>query len=198
MTSGCAAVTAASPSPARVSAAVSVSPAPSPVAIPPMNKGFTSPLMGYSVRYPAGWTPTPATDIWLPDASNYWDDPVGDRIESATAGFRGTSQKLAPGQSAETWLRAYLASSPSGDCGTPEQISAGGSVGTLDLNGCNGQGRLRGRVYDYAVVVGDHGYNFTMEGDVSHDLFLAMLATVTFDPESAADNRHPGAASPTP
>jgi len=123
---------------------------------------------------------------------------VGDRIESAMAGFRGTSQKLAPGQSSEVWLKAYLASSPSADCGIPEQISAGGSVGTLDMNGCNGQGRLGGRVYDYAVVVGDHGYNFTMEGDVSHDLFLAMLATVTFDPESAADNRHPTPASSTP
>jgi len=166
--------------------------------MPALTATFTSPLMGYTVRYPAGWTPTPATTIWLPDAPNYWDDPVGDRLESATMGFRGTSQKLAAGQSADAWLKAYLASSPSADCGTPEQISAGGSVGTLDMNGCNGRGRLGGLVYDYAIVVGDHGYNFTMEGDVSHNLFLAMLATVVFDPESAADNRHPGAASSTP
>jgi hypothetical protein len=150
--------------------------------------------MGYSVRFPAGWKPTPATVPWTPDAPNYWDDPDGDRLESATMGFHGTSQKLAVGQSADAWLRAYLSSEPSTDCGTPEQISAGGSVGTLALNGCNGQGRLGGRVYDYAVVIGGRGYNFTMEGDVDHELFLAMLATVTFRPEAAIDP----SPSPTP
>src|SRR6476661_2778428 len=57
---------------------------------PPLTKTFTSPLMGYTVDYPGGWTPTTATDLWLPSASNFWDDPVGDRLESSVAGFRGT------------------------------------------------------------------------------------------------------------
>jgi hypothetical protein len=41
-------------------------------------------------------------------------------------------------------------------------------------------GRLGGRVYDVAVVVGGRSYNFTIEGQVHHAFWLAMLATVTF------------------
>jgi len=145
--------------------------------------------MGYSVMYPTGWTPTAATEAWLPGASNFWDDPVGDRLESATAGFRGTSQPLASGQTPEQWLEEYLAGSPS--CGDPEQVPVADEMGTVDLNGCAGQGRLGGRVFDVAVVSGDRGYNFTMEGEVDHAFFLAMLASVTLEPASAVDSSSP-------
>jgi hypothetical protein len=142
--------------------------------------------MGYSVAYPAGWTPAPAMELWEPQASNLWDDPVGDRIESKTAGFRGTSQALAAGQSPDEWLAAYLGSAPTG-CGEREQVPVGGETGTIDLNGCAGRGRLGGRVFDLVVVAGGRGYNFTMEGDVDHDLLVAMLATVSLDPAEAAE-----------
>ena len=56
--------------------------------------------MGYTVDYPGDWTPTPATNLWLLGASNFWDDPVGDRLESSVAGFRGTSQLVAKAESA--------------------------------------------------------------------------------------------------
>ena len=115
---------------------------------PSLTETFNSPLMGYSVRYPAGWTATPATDLWVPDAPNYWDDPVGDRLENSNTGFRGR--------------RSHLR-----------------------LNGCAGQGRLGGKVFDLVVVSGHRGYNFTMEGNVARDFFLATLATVKFDPDSA-------------
>ena len=141
--------------------------------------------MGYLVSYPAGWTPSPATEAWKPGAPNFWDDPVGDRLESATAGFRGTSQRLAAGQTAEAWLNDYLAASPR--CELSERVPVGGQIGTVDLNGCAGQGRLRGRVFDVVVVSGGRGYNFTMEGDVDKALWLAMLATVKFAPGSAVD-----------
>jgi hypothetical protein len=146
---------------------------------------FVSPTMGYSVHYPAGWEPDPATEPWLPTSANFWDDPVGDRIESEVAGFRGTSQPLAADQTGEEWLDAYFGSSPG--CGEREDVPVGDQVGTIDLNGCRGLGRLRGLVFDLAVVADGRGYNFTMEGEVDHALFLAMLATVTFDPESAID-----------
>ena len=140
--------------------------------------------MGFSVQYPKDWMPTPATQLWLPSVGNFWDDPVGDRLESPTAGFRGTSQALASGQSAEAWLTEYLGSEPA--CGVPEQVAVAGSTGTLGMNGCGGQGRLGGRVFDFVVVFGGRGYNFTMEGAVDHALFMAMLATVKFTPGSAA------------
>src|SRR5260221_12275950 len=66
----------------------------SSTAIPALTQTFTSPTMEFSVMYPAGWTVTPATKPWLPGGSNFWDDPVGDRLEGDGAGFRGTSQGL--------------------------------------------------------------------------------------------------------
>jgi hypothetical protein len=152
--------------------------------LPPLSQTFNSPLMGYTVEYPAGWMATPATDLWVPDASNFWDDPVGDRLESSVAGFRGTSQLLSKGESAEQWVRAYMALEPTG-CGKREQVPVGGQVGTIGLNGCAGQGRLGGKVFDLVVVSGNRGYNFTMEGKVDRDFLLAMLTTVKLDAKSA-------------
>lgn len=152
--------------------------------LPHLSKTFKSPLMGYTVDYPGGWTPTPATDLWLPNASNFWDDPVGDRLQSSAAGFRGTSQPLTKGEPTQQWMHDYLASEPTG-CGTREQIRVDGHAATIGLNGCAGQGRLGGKVFDVILVSGNRGYNFTMEGEVNRDLLLAMLATVKLDPPSA-------------
>lgn len=139
--------------------------------------------MGYSVGYPGGWTVTLATESWPLRKTSFWDTPDGDRLEGDGAGFRGTSQALAPGESAEDWMNQYIASSMT--CGTKEQVAIGGQIGTIDLNDCPGMGRLGGRVFDIAVVVGGRGYNFTMEGRVDRGFFLAMLAAVTFSPKSA-------------
>jgi hypothetical protein len=153
--------------------------------LPALSKTFSSLLMGFSVAYPDGWTPEPATELWEPGASNFWDDPVGDRIESDTAGFRGTSQPLTAGQTPQEWLDAYLATAPT-DCGEREEVAVGGETGTIDLNGCAGRGRLGGRVFDLVVVASGRGYNFTMEGEVDHALLVAMLATVSLEPAAAA------------
>jgi len=150
---------------------------------------FTSPTMGYSVRYPAGWTITPASQRWPLRHTSFWDTPDGDRLEGRSVGFRGTSQPLAPGESAAAWMDDYIKSSM--PCGTEEQVPVGDHTGTVDLNDCTGMGRLGGRVYDLAVVVGGRGYNFTMEGQVDHTFWLAVLATVTFTPKSATDANPP-------
>jgi hypothetical protein len=139
--------------------------------------------MGYSVNYPAGWTVTLAAEQWPLGHTSFWDTPDGDRIEGDGAGFRGTSQALAPGQSTAEWLDQYIASSM--PCGTREQVPVAGETGTIDLNDCAGMGRLGGRVFDIAVVSGGRGYNFTMEGRIDRAFFLAMLATVKFSPQSA-------------
>jgi hypothetical protein len=171
--------------PASTSGGASVSSQPSTApSHPRLSAGFQSPLMGYTVDYPAGWTATPATHVWVPGASNFWDDPVGDRLESSAAGFRGTSQLLAKGESAANWVHNYLALEPTG-CGKREQVPVNGQVATIGLNGCAGQGRLGGKVFDLVVVSGNRGYNFTMEGNVDRDLLLAMLATVKLHPLSA-------------
>lgn len=123
-----------------------------------------SPAMGYSVRYPAGWAITPASRRWALGHTSFWDTPDGDRLEGQGAGFRGASQALSSGESAATWIANYIGSSM--PCGTREQVPVGNQVGTVDLNDCPGLGRLGGRVFDLAVVVGGRGYNFTMEGAV--------------------------------
>lgn len=144
--------------------------------------------MGYTVRYPAGWTVFKASELWLQGTDDRWDAPNGDRIESRDAGFRGGSQPLLPGQTAKAWIDAYMATQLTG-CGEREEIPLAGTQATIGLNGCDGLGRLGGRVYDLVVVKGSRGFNFTMEGAVDHAFLLAILATIRFDPSSAVD-RH--------
>jgi hypothetical protein len=161
-------------------------PEPTPVPVPSFDSTFASPLMGYSVRYPSGWTTTPATSPWTAGTGDGWDAPNGDQVEGAGTGFRGGSQPLAPGQTAQAWIDAYVATQVT-DCGVREQIPLAGTQATIDLNGCPALGRLQGRIYDVVLVVGDRGYNFTMEGQVDRAYLLEMLSTIEFDPASAAD-----------
>lgn len=150
---------------------------------------FTSPTMGYTVKYPAGWTITPATQRWPLRHSSFWDTPDGDRFDGRSVGFRGSSQALATGESAATWLDDYIKSSM--PCGTQEQVAVGDHTGTVDINGCASEadhGGYGGRIYDVAVVVGGRGYNFTLEGQIDRTFWVAMLATVTFTPQSANDS----------
>ena len=184
MTVACATESSASTAAGSSAAASSSASDGASTSLPPLTHTFTSPLMGYAVDYPDGWTPVAATSPWAPGAPNFWDDPVGDRIESGSAGFRGTSQAFAEGQSSQEWLDEYLATAPT-DCGEREEVVVDGQSATIDLNGCNGLGRLGGRVFDVVMVAGDRGYNFTMEGEVDHALLLAMLATVSLDPAAA-------------
>jgi hypothetical protein len=140
-------------------------------------------MMGYSVKYPADWVVAPATAIWQRGTSDYWNDPEVDKLNGTSVEFRGTSQALAPGQTAAAWTNAYLAVSP--PCGSQEQVSIGGQTGMLDANGCSGAKPFGGLLYDLAVVAGGRGYDFAAEGNVNHAFFLAMLATVTFSPKAA-------------
>jgi hypothetical protein len=155
----------------------------SPIAVPTLSKTFTSPMMGYSLKFPADWMVIPATAIWKPGTTDYWNDPEVDKLNGKSIEFRGTSQLLAPGQTDAAWMNAYFASSP--PCGLQEQVSIGGQTGMLDANGCPGAHPFGGLLYDLVVVAGGRGYDFAAEGNVDHAIFLALLATVTFSPKSA-------------
>lgn len=177
---------APTPRPASERITPAPTPEPSPIEIPPLTETLRSKMMGYSVRVPAHWTIYPAAAPWLPGETDFWDEQNGDRAESRFAGFRGGSQPLLPGQTADDWTRAYVGDQPA-DCGTREEVPLGGSVATFNLNGCRGLGRLGGRVYDIVVVVGGRAYNFTFEGEVDRGFVDAVLATLTIDPASAVD-----------
>jgi|SRR5579864_1233574 len=177
----CSPATAGSRSP---SATPTVAATFSPSANQALTATFKSPMMGYSVKYPAGWKVTPATARWPPGAINYWDSPELDKLDGKSAEFRGSSQALATGQSTAQWVSAYLASAGA-NCGTQEHVSVGDQIGLIDGNDCafdTSHGGYPGRLYDLVVVAGGRGYNFAMEGQVDHAFFLAMLATITLTP----------------
>jgi len=151
---------------------------------------FVSPRNGYSVIYPDDWQVTPASESWQAGAINQWGSPALDELRGATARFVGASQLLAPGQTADAWLSEFAAQA----CITPREtwpeVRIGASTGLIDADGCEapdpplGKG---GALYDAVVIVDGRAYEFTMDGELSHSDFAAVLATVDFDPASALD-----------
>jgi hypothetical protein len=151
---------------------------------------FVSPRNGYSVIYPVDWVVTPATGSWLAGVVNQWGSPGLDELRGSTARFVGASQPLAPGQTADDWLSAFAAQA----CITPRatwlNVRIGAVTGLIDADGCEapdpplGKG---GALYDAVVIVDGRAYDFTMDGELSHSDFVAVLATVALDPASALD-----------
>jgi hypothetical protein len=151
----------------------------------PLVARFTSTLNGYSVSIPADWTTTrQATTPWRTGTVPFHGGAMLDEVRSPTMRFVGTSQPIAPAGSADAWVQAEIDLNIvcEGLHPVPEQVPVGRFIGIIEQNGCNmGLGRL----FDVLVVVGGRGYDLTMDGDVTHDQFLAVLATVEFDPASA-------------
>lgn len=161
---------------------------------------FTSPRYGYSIDYPAGWTATPATAAWRSDADTLYGDPSLDTIGTTDARLAVASQpllgttyvhlQLREGQTPDEWLLANChASGPTArSCGPRIQI--GGQPGWLDEDGSPASGgtvATGGVIFDAAVVYGDRGYVFTLDGKVDRALFNTLMAGVTFDAQSAID-----------
>jgi hypothetical protein len=185
------------------SASLSTSPEPSSSPSPSAQEGgaayltstFVSPRNGYSVIYPDDWVVNPATQSWQAGVVNQWGSPALDELRGSTVRFVGASQLLAPGQTAEDWLSGFAAQA----CITPRatwlNVRIGASTGLIDADGCEapdpplGKG---GALYDAVVIVDGRAYDFTMDGELSHSDFVAVLATVALDPASALDSSpHP-------
>jgi hypothetical protein len=190
---------AISPSPSPTSSATpSRSPSSSPsssvssgaVAPPVLTATFTSPRNGYSVQYPGDWTTTPATASWEAGVVNQWGSPALDELRGSTARFVGASRSLAPGETAEQWLATYGVGACLGPPANWLKVAIGTATGLIDADGCVAPGPpygKGGRLFDVVVIVDGRAYNFAMDGELSHDDFVALLATVTFDPASAVD-----------
>ena len=147
---------------------------------PPLAKTFQSPKMHYAIRFPVGWSVTPATQAWRGE----WDTqgtPDVDRLDGSHVLFTGTSALLAQGQSPAEWIAWYLAVAWSNDCGVQEYMDFMGLTGLIDLNGCS-SADAPGRAYAAAVVIGGRGYSFSMRGQADHALFVSMLRTIRFAP----------------
>jgi hypothetical protein len=190
---------AVSPSPSPTSSIEpSVSPPPAAsfveVAPPVLTATFSSPRNGFSVQYPGDWVVTEATEPWQSGAVNLWGSAAVDELRGSTVRFAGTSQPLAPGQTAEDWLAAYAAGSCLGQPSSWPNVPIGSAMGWITANGCEVPDpplAKGGRIFDAVAVVGGRAYNFTMDGELTPADFGAVLAAVTLDPASAVDASPP-------
>lgn len=156
-----------------------------------LTSSFVSPRNGYSVIYPNDWVVIPATASWPAGVVNQWGSPALDELRGSAARFVGASQPLAPGQTADAWLSAFSGQG----CITPRDkwltVRIGIATGLIDADGCEAPDPPHGKggaVYDAVVIVGGRAYDFTMDGELSHSDFVALLATVSLDPGSAIDS----------
>ena len=176
------------------------------ISIPPLTKSFTSPRLGYSVKYPDPWTTTPARVVWAPGNTIAWGDGAMDELTGATARLSVASQPVpdGPGSSPMSdadWMSSYCRADTAlgmskADCDA--QVAAwpvvkiGGFNGKVDLDGEKALPGTIGRVgeslvYDAVVVVAGRAYAFTLDGHVDRPYFEALLATVVLDPGNAVD-----------
>jgi len=167
---------------------------------PPLTQSFTSARNGFSIRYPSGWTATPATASWSPGTALDWGEPQLDAIQSKTERFVASSQRLNLSESADDWLlrmcRLYEAGWVNCDTALPTWpvITVGAGTGRIFQDGVGG-GAMPvdgSRVFDAFLVIGDRGYEVTLDGLVDRATFDALLASMTLDPAAAVD------ASPSP
>lgn len=161
---------------------------------------FTSPRYGYAIRYPSGWTATPATKRWLAGTDTLWGDSTLDTIGTSDARLAIGSQPLAgtlyvdrqlrQGQTADDWLLAHCGSTGPTAAACGSRILIGGQPGWLHEDGAPASGgtvATGGVIFDAAVVYEDRGYEFTLDGKVDRALFDVLMASVTFEPDSAID-----------
>ena len=95
----------ASPSPSP-SPTPSPSPSASTVAPPALTETFTSTRHGFSISYPTGWVPRPATEPWttgVPDFFQTAGDVIYDPVLESNLWLMVASQPLA-GKSGTQWL----------------------------------------------------------------------------------------------
>lgn len=191
--------TQVSPSPA--------SPRPSPrssdaapgsvITIPRLTATFVSPRNGFSVRFPDGWTVTPATTRWRPDTFLAGGHPAVDMlVRPGEARFWVASQPLGSGQTENAWLgtffQPYEGPKPcGGDRSSWPRLQIGGVSGYLDRIDC--PAGVDGRIsepdvsFEALAFSGGRVYQIHLDGNVDLDYFKALLATVRLDPSRAVD-----------
>ncbi|MES2209585.1 MAG: hypothetical protein V4515_05295 [Chloroflexota bacterium] len=184
--------TAVAPSPSSPPDSGSAAPG---IVIPPLTETYVSARNGFSVRYPAGWTVTPATASWPANAFLPYGHPALDTIaRPGEARLMVASQALGNGQTEEQWLaaffRPYTGGEPcGGDRSTWPRLEIDGALGYLDAADClvpiDSRISIRDVGFDALVFSGGRVYQFGFDGDVDLAYFKALLATVRLDPSQA-------------
>jgi len=195
------------PSPSSSAASSTPSTPPSAPPLPPLDATFVSPLHGYQVKYPTGWTVTPGTAPWPPGTARFPGNSVSDAIVRPAGGdqvrLSGASIALPSGMTMDQF-RAFASplSAPfNADACTPvaplpvpvminDQADPRASPqpveAVVSVNGCDALAELGGYIYDVEVIAGGRGYTFTIDGHITTTDALAWLASITLEPASAA------------
>ena len=170
---------------------------PSAITIPALSEAFTSPRNGFSIRYPAGWTVTPATASWPPDVFLPDGHPALDQfIRIGTARLVVASQRLGVGQTENDFVASYVEpyAGPNqcvGPSSTWPRLTIGGASGYLIGADCHVS--LDNKISDRDVAFrafafsGDRVYEIRFDGDVDLAYFKAILATIRLTPSTAVD-----------
>lgn len=168
---------------------------------------FTSRRNGLSVRFPTGWTATPATRAWpvgvpLPRPEDYRAASAMLDTFVAPDGpiFAAGSQPLALSErSPDAWLKRFEATGRGTD---PVQCwPAPADMGHATVGGVRAWIRSGCGATDVIVFVGARVYVFRAEIDptLNRPLFDAFLSTVRLTPAAATDAREgPGPSTAPP
>lgn len=168
------------------------SPSASPVSPPALTGTFTSDRYGFTISYPAGWVPRPATETWttgFPDFGSTTGDVIYDPALQGNLWIVVASQPLAGGTTPTQWVDDLLASAGLGGVD-----SCDGPIEPVTIDG--NQGR-RCRSPSAAVVAGGRGYAVVLyrSGDdpalaATYDraYFDEILATLRLQPQDAVDS----------
>ena len=162
----------------------SVTPTASAVVPPALTKTFTSPRLGYSIAYPAGWLTRAATQPWttdLPDFGSTAGDVLYDPTVDAGHLWIVVASQPIGASTPPDWIAARLH-----ECAGTEPTAVDGASGLIGAGGCNVA----------AVTSGGRGYIiwlYTSGDDASlgpiydRTWFDKVLATVQLRPKDAAD-----------
>jgi hypothetical protein len=181
----------ASPSPSPASTP-GTSPSDSPGSPPALTGTYTSDRYGFTISYPAGWVPRPATETWttgFPDFSTTTGDVIYDPVLQGNLWIVVASQPLADGTTSTQWVDDLLASAGLGGVDTCD-----GPIEPVMIDGNQGRRCVSPSA---AVAAGGRGYAVVLyvSGDdpalaVAYDraYFDGILATLRLQPQDAVDS----------
>jgi len=181
----------ASSSPATASSPAATAAA-SSLPIPALTQTYMALRNGYTVKYPQGWTVTPAVAPWERGSGTLWGDPALDTLHGTDLRFVAASQPQVAGSSPDVWYQQYCGGGTECDGvpGTWRSTTIDGQPGYVDSDGIVANPDTivpGGRLFDAAIVFEGRGYEFTMDGNVDRGIFDAFLATIHLTPQSAND-----------
>ena len=159
---------------------------------PALTGTYTSDRYGFSISYPAGWVPRPATDTWttgFPDFGSTTGDVFYDPALQGNLWIVVASQPLAAGTTSTQWVDDLLASAGLGGVD-----SCDGPIEPVMIDG--NQGRRCGSP-SAAVVAGGRGYAVVLyrssddpaiAATYGRAYFDEILATLRLRPQDAVDS----------